>query len=190
MKQVSEEVLFAEDSTVVVGHGEIDLLKGKAEFTQRKRMRLCAHQDVEDKLHEMFIVHTSDTYVRPHKHLNKAESLHIIEGLVDLVLFDDEGNITGAVQLGDYSSGKRFYHRTSGPCYHTLLIKSDVVVFHEATTGPFLRADSVFAPWSPEESDSGAVEEFVRRLATEVDRFVNAPDEPTISINKVGLQDE
>ena len=74
----------------------------------RSRIRLCAHPDVNDTLHEMLIVHEKGTYVRPHKHLNKTESVHIIEGSVDVVIFDDDGNITDVIQMGDYKSGRNF----------------------------------------------------------------------------------
>ena len=56
-------------------------------------MRLCAHPAVDDRLHEMVIAMARETYVRPHKHVNKSESVHVIEGLADAVLFDDAGNV-------------------------------------------------------------------------------------------------
>ena len=176
MKQVSEEVIYTEGSIVSVGHQDIEVLIKKSEVTRRKRMRLCTHKNTEDDLHEMFIVHPLGAYVRPHKHLNRAESLHVVSGSADLVVFDDEGNVTGVVKMGDYASGKRFYHRTSGPFYHTLLIKSDVLVFHESTIGPFRKSDSISAPWSPNESDGRGATEFMRRLENEVNLFLGSPD--------------
>ena len=164
-RQLNEEVIFVEGGTVAVERQEIELLKRKAEVTQRKRIRLCAHQHVDEKLHEMFIVHTRDTYVRPHKHLNKIESFHVIEGSVDLIMFDEAGTITEILQMGDYQSGRPFYHRLSDPCYHTLLITSDVLVFHETTGGPFRSSDNIFAPWAPDGSDDARATEYMEALA-------------------------
>lgn len=170
-KEFNQEVLFADERIVKVGSKEIEFLKKKASYNIRQRMRLCTHRDIADRLHEMLIVHQKDTYVRPHKHQNKIESFHIIEGAVDVILFDDDGNIIEVIRMGDYSSGSHFYYRISDPYYHTLLIKSDVLVFHETTNGPFNRSDTIFAPWAPEESDLIATNEFMTRLTRFVDAF-------------------
>ena len=169
-----EEVLHGTDSVLGVGRTEIEYLKERAGQNRRKRMRLCAHRDVGDSLHEMFIVHQKDTYVRPHLHTNKSESLHVIEGSVDVVIFDDDGNINGVSRLGDYSSGLPFYHRVSDPRYHTLLIRSDTLVFHETTNGPFRKSDTTWAPWAPAQNDTGAQPTYMERLAREVEDFVAA----------------
>jgi hypothetical protein len=41
-------------------------------------------------------------------------------------------------------------------------------VFHETTNGPFNRADTIFAPWSPEEDDVVAVRAYVEKLKQQV----------------------
>lgn len=164
IKKFGEEVLFADDEIVKVGRDDIEFLKQQAGNNKRSRIRLCTHKNLEDVLHEMFIVHTRGTYVRPHKHLNKAESLHIIEGAVDIIVFGEEGNIINVVRMGDYLSGDKLYHRIPNSYYHSLLIRSDVLVFHEVTNGPFNRSDTVFAPWAPEEDDHIAAKKFMKRL--------------------------
>jgi cupin fold WbuC family metalloprotein len=168
IRRESEEVLYDLDTTVRVGRQEVDFLKKGAGQNQRNRIRLCAHGSTDDSLHEMFIVHTKETYVRPHRHLGKSEALHVIEGTVDLVTFDDTGDITGVTSMGDYQSGRTFYHRLSEPAFHTLLITSDVVVFHEITNGPFDRADTIWAPWAPEDSDIESVNIYTEKLARSV----------------------
>ena len=132
---------------------DIDLFKNLSSHNQRKRIRLCAHVEANDLLHEMLIVHERGVYVRPHKHPGKTESAHIIEGLVDVVVFDDAGQITSVIRMGDYTSGKTFYYRMATPVFHTLIIRSDVLVFHETTNGPFDRRDTIFAPWAPDDCD-------------------------------------
>lgn len=168
-KEFNKEVYYATDKVIKLGKKEIQMLKEKAMSNERKRCRICAHSDVNEELHEMFIVHTKDTYVRPHKHLNKCESMYIIEGSAKVVIFDETGNITGVIQMGDYSSGRRFYYRISDPYYHTLCITSEFLVFHETTKGPFKRKDTIFAPWSPEESDTPNVKKFLEQLAKSIE---------------------
>lgn len=169
IRRESEEVLYDLDPVVRVSRRDVDFLKENAKHNQRKRIRLCVHGSIEDKLHEMFITHVKGAYVRPHKHLGKIESFHVIEGTVDVVVFDDAGNITGITRMGDYQSGRTFYHRLSEPTFHTLLITSDVLVFHEITNGPFRREDTIFAAWSPEDNDVGPVDNFMEELARSVD---------------------
>lgn len=171
-KPISKEVYFADEQVVKVGEQDIEFLKKRVRDTERCRIRLCAHKDIGNKLHEMFIVLMKETYIPPHKHLNKAESLHVIEGSADAVFFDEEGKITHAIALGEYSSGKRFYYRMDEPVYHTLIIKSDVLVFHEAAYGPFVRSDTLLAPWAPEESDIAGVTRFREQLTKAVERFI------------------
>lgn len=163
-RQFDKEVLFVEDPIVGVGRSDIDLLKARARANERRRIRLCIHRDVEEPLHEMLIVHTRDTYVRPHKHVLKTESFHIIEGSAELFVFDEDGTIRESIALGEYGSGQHFYYRLTEPVFHTLLILSDVLVFHETAPGPFRRADIVLAPWAPEEGNVKAVEAFLDRL--------------------------
>lgn len=152
--EVNEEVLVTLDSIAKVTKDDIQWLKAKAAANVRERVRLCAHRNVEDAVHEMLIVHTKGTYIRPHKHPNKSESFHIIEGDLDIVVFDDAGDLLDVIEMGEYSSGSRFYWRLSESHFHTVIPRSDFVVFHETTSGPFERATSnVAAPWSPGEDD-------------------------------------
>jgi cupin fold WbuC family metalloprotein len=164
-KKFSEEVLYTEDDLCAVDSDSIDFLKEQALGTTRERMRICAHKDVSDTLHEMIIVHHKGAFVRPHKHLGKIESCHIIEGEVDLIVYDDEGEVTDVVRMGDYASGKTFYHRMSEPRFHTLLIHSDVLVFHEITNGPFEQSATEFPTWAPAENDLDGVRRFMEGLA-------------------------
>jgi cupin fold WbuC family metalloprotein len=74
----------------------------------------------------------------------------ILEGDVDVVLFYDDGAIREVIQMGAPGSGKVFYQRLSDPIFHTLIIRSDFLVFHEITTGPFMREKTTFPDWAPE----------------------------------------
>ncbi len=138
-KAESPEVRYATDRIVLVDAADVVRLKGEAENNARRRIRLCAHHSVDDRLHEMLIVHTNDTYVRPHKHLDKSESFHVIEGEVDVVVFDEAGSVTEVMPMGTFASGRPFFYRIAAPLFHTLLIRSEVLVFHETTNGPFRR---------------------------------------------------
>lgn len=168
----SEEVLFCKESITQIDRLDIQNLIALAKANSRERIRLCTHHSINGSIHEMLIVHSKNTYVRPHKHLGKPESFHVIEGAVDVVVFDENGEVCEVIKMGNYASDRVFYYRISTALYHTLLIRSDILVFHETTAGPFNRADSVFASWSPEENDSVACELFMGKLLCVVEKFL------------------
>ncbi|MBI3252248.1 MAG: WbuC family cupin fold metalloprotein [Candidatus Omnitrophica bacterium] len=161
---LTPEVAYPEDSIVKVSSADIAGLKALAQANPRRRVRLCAHPSTDDTLHEMLIVHEQGTYVRPHRHPGKSESFHIIEGLADVVIFTDEGEISEVISMGPYSSDLVFFYRLGPSLFHTLLIRSLVLVFHETTNGPFRRADLVFAPWAPDECDTADASDFMSHL--------------------------
>ena len=171
MKEISNEVFYADQSIVQVDQKDIQFLKDKALENKRQRSRLCTHHDTEDILHEMLIIHTPNTYVRPHKHVNKSESFHVLEGTANVIIFDADGHITKVVQMGDYLSGKTFYYRLSSCLYHTLIITSDIIVFHETTNGPFNRDDTVFASWSPSDNKH-EVAKYMENLVLKSQQFL------------------
>jgi len=166
----SAEVLYADDPIVSVDAAAIDVLKRAALMNPRRRIRLCAHRDTGDGLHEMLIVHTRDTYVRPHLHVGKSESFHVIEGDVDVVIFDEGGGVAEVIAMGPVQSGRRFFYRIADPLYHTLLIRSDLLVFHETTTGPFRRDQTLFAPWAPDGNDPVETERFLSSVEARLRR--------------------
>ena len=115
--EFNKEVYYAVGDVIKIGKEEIEWLKEKSLNNERKRCRICAHKDTDEKVHEMFIVHTKGTYVRPHKHINKSESHHIIEGSADVIIFDDAGKIKEVIEIGDYLSGRKFFYRIKTPIY-------------------------------------------------------------------------
>ena len=164
----NSEVLYAKDAITKVDQSDVNYFKQLSSNNLRNRVRLCTHLSPDNSLHEMIIVHGCEAYVRPHMHPGKSESTHIIEGIADVVVFDNTGGIDSIIRMGDYSSGRNFYYRMAAPIFHTLIIRSDVLVFHEVTNGPFNRKDTVFAPWAPADDDSAAVSAFMSELSEKV----------------------
>ena len=168
IRATSDEVFVATGGIVQVRPGDVAEVVRKGTTNARKRARLCAHPGPEDRLHEMLIVLDRGTYIRPHRHGGKAESFHIIEGELDVVVYHDDGAIREVIRMGPYGSGKVFYYRIMEPCYHSVLINTAYALFHETTNGPFQRGETEFAPWSPAEGDpavAGFVEAIRGRVA-------------------------
>ncbi len=145
----SPEVFYAPIEHIAVGGTELNKLKRLALQNPRRRARLCTHISPNDLLHEMFIVHYMGCYVRAHRHLEKVESILVLEGEGQIVFFEESGGITEIVTLSATDRRSHFYHRIPKMAYHMILISSEVMVFHETTTGPYVRAHTTFPDWSP-----------------------------------------
>ena len=155
----SSGVFYSETALVTVTPDDLAFLKAEAagnEGRTRGRSRLCAHPDETAGLHEMLIVHHHDVYVRPHHHLGKSESFHLMEGRALVILFDRDGAIERVIPVGDTASGAASYFRMPEGVVHSFVIESEWLVFHETTTGPFDRSRTVLAEWSPDDADHAA----------------------------------
>jgi len=171
LEKKSDEVFVALDPIVQWGDEEIAFVKRTAQSSPRKRARICAHRSNEDALHEMIIAIAASSYIHPHRHIDKAESFHIIEGEVDVAVFDEAGAVVEVIELGAPGSGRQFFYRLSHSAFHTLLIRSDFLVVHEVTSGPFARDRTVLAPFAPLEDQYEAARAYMRRVAAEVAEF-------------------
>lgn len=176
MQKKADGVFVSDESFVAVNHRDIRTLIDLAAKHPQLRVRLCAHDTPEDKVHEMIIAMLKGSYVRPHKHFNKIESFHVIEGIADAVEFTEDGNVASVVRIGVGRPGLQFYYRNPSQSFHAWNIVSDVFVVHEVTNGPFQPGSSMPAPWSPEESDVGSVGKYMRKLAEEI-RELNSLDQ-------------
>ena len=160
------EVYYARDPLSVVGSQEIGYLKQQAALNSRQRSRLCLHESPQAQLHEMIIVHHRDSYVRPHRHFGKTESLAVIEGKATLVTFTDAGDITAFVELGAAAQGSSFCYRMPEKVWHSLLVRTEWLVFSETTSGPFNRDATEFAPWAPDGRDAVVAANYMRALSS------------------------
>lgn len=164
MKKINNEVYYNESPTLTLNQSDIESLIKKALENDRERVRICTHLSPEDTTQEMIIVHSKKAYVRAHKHLIKPESFHIIFGQVDVFVFNENGAILRKIEMGDFNSGKPFYYRIEKNVIHSMLIKSDVLVFQETTTGPFNMEETEFPSWAPEETNEIDINIFLNKL--------------------------
>jgi cupin fold WbuC family metalloprotein len=174
LRKVNDEVFVAEAQIVRAGKPQVDFLKRQAARNARGRARICAHRSNDDALHEMLIAISSNSYIHPHRHVRKTESFHIVEGAVDVVMFDDTGSITDVVELGDVSTGRNFYYRLSDSVFHTLVIHGEFLVVHEVTNGPFFKEETILAPFAPGEERPDAVSAYSAGVARAAAAWRNA----------------
>ena len=164
LQKINDEVYKLVGEIVRFGPQQIRFIKKCAATNARGRARICAHKESTDQLHEMLIAITSNSYIPPHRHNGKSESLHLVEGNADIVVFEDNGELFDVVELG---SGQNFYYRLNAARYHTLIVKSPVLVVHETTNGPFDQTQRDFASFAPS-LDGDTAKDYLTQLALEV----------------------
>jgi len=148
--------VFRNDKDIVeVGDDWIARLKQAAAESPLRRSRLCLHRNNDDHVQEMIIALCKDVLFRPHRHMKKSESFHIIEGELYVLIFDDNGKIIRTIHMGPPGSGRMFCYRLSMSAWHAILPRSKYIIFHETTEGPFTPPKaSQFAPWAPAEPEA------------------------------------
>ena len=78
LKKESNEVYNSINRTFEIDNKDINSLIKMAKKNTNGKFRLCSHNNRKESVHEMFIVHPKGTYVRPHKHIKKAESMIVL----------------------------------------------------------------------------------------------------------------
>ena len=122
-------------------------------------VRICLHSGPEAKHHDMVVLESKKSYYPPHKHQEKGECFHVMDGKLGLLAFDDFGNIIDANVLG-----KGDIYRIEIGMYHAVMPVSDIVIYHESKPGPFLGSDdSIIPSWAAAEEDLEAVKSYICR---------------------------
>ncbi len=166
----SAEAEFNSESIRSIGSKYIDYLKTMAIKSPRNRYRLCLHHDASHLTQEMIICLNGFNYFQPHLHPgNRSESYHMIQGVMDVYLFDESGGLVDTVELA--ASGiqgaetRSFMYRLSAPIYHLMIPRSEWTIYHEVLTGPWSKEEVVsYAPFAPSENDMTAVGKYVYEI--------------------------
>jgi cupin fold WbuC family metalloprotein len=164
LQHISPEVIYSDGRFLAVNNEIVSLLKDKAATSARRRCRLCFHANQDSAQQEMLIVMHQTSYVRPHRHIGKGETLTIIEGTSDTLLFDEAGAVTNVIPMSPASEGGSFFYRMPERLFHTLIFRSEWLVFLETTVGPFDRDKTELAAWAPPESDAAAGHAYLASL--------------------------
>jgi len=140
-------VIRNKQDTIYIDRKKLEELKILAQKDPNKRARICLHKNDEEMVQEMIIAFCKDSYIRPHRHIDKSESYHIIEGRIEIIFYNDSGIEIDKVVLSDKMDEHPFLFRISNSDWHTVVPKSDFVIIHEVTKGPFNKNSSEFADW-------------------------------------------
>lgn len=162
LRQETPEVFYAPPGEVCWHAAHLLFVKSQGASVPRMRARICAHESPTSVQHQMLIAHHESCYVRPHAHVNKEESLLVLEGEADGLLFSSAGELERVIKLTPTGGAGTFFMQVPPGRVHALWITSPWFVFLETTRGPFRREDTFFPSWSPPDADAGPFREQLR----------------------------
>ena len=151
---------------ITINKSIIKTLKNKSLKSKKNRYRICLHKNKNNLVNEMIIISNKNNYFRPHKHPNNIEeSYSIIEGRLNVYLFNNYGKVIKIIKMGPYNSNLECNLRISANIWHMPLAMSKQVVYHEILKGPFVKSKSVvYAKWAPSEDDSKKSISFLKEI--------------------------
>lgn len=139
----------------------VDELRELSNRHDGQNVRICLHSAPEVEHHDMVILEHPGRYYRPHKHIRKGETFHIIAGRLGVLIFEEDGTVVEACDLGPGD-----ILRVGINMFHMVHPVTDPVIYHESNPGPFLGdANSVFPDWAPDGSDPEAAAAYTDELA-------------------------
>lgn len=130
-------MFYAEHSFAVAGQEAVELLKRVAPASPRKRCCICLYPDQQAAAQEMLIAMHSNSYVQPHRHFGKTETVTVLEGQATELLFEERGMVRERLPMGRYRTPRAFFYRMPEGIFHTLSFESEWLIYLETTTGPF-----------------------------------------------------
>lgn len=158
-------IIYNSNEVLELSKNDLSVLRELSENAELRRSRICLHMSEEDSVQEMVVGLCRDSYIRPHRHIGKSESYHIIEGELTVILFDESGQVTNRIEMSATDARLNLIYRLSKETWHTVIPRTEYVVFHEVTNGPFIRSDTQYAGWAPHESESDAIVLFLEELS-------------------------
>jgi cupin fold WbuC family metalloprotein len=161
-KQARSLSYFFTDEVAWIDHEMINQLKEHSQSNSNCNVRISLHTSPGAAFHEMVILEHSGGFYRPHKHLHKGESCHIIEGAIAMFRFGEDGSVENYWVLDEKEN---YIARVSANHWHTVFPLSDYVIYHESKPGPFLKdKDSIYPDWAPDGTDPEKAEEYMQSL--------------------------
>lgn len=141
----------------LISQSLLDEVSSEARLSPRRRKNRNFHAGDDAAAHRLLNALEPDSYVAPHRHLDpaKAESIVALRGRFGVVLFDEEGNVTGTAVLAP--TGADLGIDLPAGTYHTIFALESGSVFFEAKAGPYVPITAAErAPWAPAEGSAEA----------------------------------
>lgn len=142
----------------IITADDLIALTTKAAQAVRQRAHHNVHESLDSPVQRLFIATEPATYMRPHRHAeaHKWEFFMVLEGQIDLLVFDNEGQV---IQRTVMSSTATRAVEIPYNTWHAYVCMQSGTVALEVKEGAYLpTAEHDFAPWAPAENTSTAAD--------------------------------
>ena len=135
----------------IINNKNLHDLTDTAKNVVRLRAHLNVHDSLDASVQRLFIATEPDTYMRPHRHpqKHKWEFFILIEGEIDLLIFDDNGHLIQRTKMSE--TGTRAVEIPPNT-WHAYVCQKTSTLALEVKEGAYIPTpEEDFAPWSPAE---------------------------------------
>ena len=136
----------------------LDALVEQARGSERRRAHLNTHDSEGAAVQRLFIATEPDTYMRPHRHpeAHKWEFFMVLEGHIDLLLFDPDGCLRQRTAMTPGSTRAVEVPPDTWHCYVCQASGTLAMEIKEGAYTPTREED--FASWAPAERSTQAAQ--------------------------------
>jgi cupin fold WbuC family metalloprotein len=148
LNKVSPRVFFAKSETVVANESLISFLGAFAVANGQKTARLCMHQDQNQVIQEMLMIHAEQISTGPlRQDRDSSVSYHMMRGALEITLHHGEetGDTVYRVEHSQNQPSANSSLRVPARVFRTIRTLTDSAVFIEAQSGPFSDSDTEWA---------------------------------------------
>lgn len=146
-------------------------LSRRAKSSPRQRQHCNIHQSYEEACQRLFNAIEPGSYIRPHRHISdpRDELLVAVRGLMALVTFDGQGEITNVIRFGTekFDANASSAVEIPSSVWHTVVALEPGSVLLEIKAGPFdPNQPKDLANWAPTEEDDVAAKNYHKNILT------------------------
>jgi cupin fold WbuC family metalloprotein len=148
LNKVSSRVFFAKSETVVANESLISFLGAFAVANDQKTARLCMHQDQNQVIQEMLMIHAEQISTGPlRQDRDSSVSYHMMRGALEITLHHggETGDRVYRVEHSQSQPSVNSSLRVPARVFRTIRTLTDSAVFIEAQSGPFSDSDTQWA---------------------------------------------
>jgi len=136
----------------IISSADLEQLTVQAQNAPRLRANLNVHKNLDAAVQRLFIATEPGTYIRPHCHPqpDKWEFFVVLEGQIDLLIFDPAGKVQERIPMTPSSTRAV---EVPAKIWHTYVCMKPGTVALEIKQGAYIQpTEKDFAPWSPTEN--------------------------------------
>jgi cupin fold WbuC family metalloprotein len=143
----------------------LDHLQAEAATASRLRAHMNIHESLDAAVQRLFIATEPQTYMRPHRHPqdHKWELFIVLDGSIDLLLFDASGTLIERVQMA--ADAVRAVEVPPGTWHAYVCQQAGTLALEIKQDAYIATPEEDFAPWAPVEG-SLAAQDYLQWMRT------------------------